>query len=119
MSSPFVNFQMSPTGPLSNTPALIFGKRDHTCLVDGIVLTNLTDKPILVSLSVSRVSPEGQETRFVVINQVSIPSRGWVDVLREASLTLEAGDSVYAASDYSNHLFNTFVSYRELMELPQ
>ena len=117
-AAPFVTFKLSPTATIGSTPSLIFGNDRHTCLIDGLVLTNLTDNAILVSLSLAREVTIGQETYFTIVNQVSIPSRGWVDVLLNASLTLEAGDILYAVSDYSTNLFNAFVSYRELLELP-
>lgn len=117
-TSPFVSFKMAPTATIGNTPTLIFGNDAHTCLLDGLVLTNLIDQAILVSLAVAREVTLGIETTFPFINQLSLPAKAWVDVLFNTSLTLEPGDLLYATSDYSNHFFNAFVSYRELMELP-
>jgi hypothetical protein len=117
-TAPFVTFKMAPTLNISNTPALIFGNDQHTCLMDGIVLANTTDNAIGVTLSIAREVTVGTETYFTLVNQQSIPANSRVDVLLNASLTLEAGDLLYASSDYSNNTFNTFVSYRELLELP-
>ena len=116
-SSPWVNFKMTPTKEIGSTPTLIFGNDTHTCLMDGIVLANITDAVILVTLTVAREVTVGTETDFILGNQIPLQPNDRVDVLLNATLTLEAGDLLYASSDYSSNLFNTFVSYRELTEL--
>lgn len=118
-SSPFVRFKMMPTAQIGNTPQLIFGNDAHVCVLDGLMLTNLTDNAILVSLHITREGTAGAETDFTLMNQVSLSSQASIDVLKDASLTLEPGDLLYATSDYSYNLFNVFISYRELMELSQ
>ena len=117
MSAPFVNFRMTPTQTISSTPTLIFGNDQHTCLIDGIVLSNLTDKVILVTLTVAREIEVGEETLFVLADEIPIQSSDRIDALLNMALTLESGDLLYAQSDYSENIFNAFVSYRELTEL--
>ena len=117
MSAPFVNFRMNPIYTISSTPILIFGNDQHTCLIDGIVLSNLTDQVILVTLTVARETEVGEETLFVLADEIPIQPFDRVDALLNLALTLEPGDLLYAQSDYSENIFNAFVSYRELTEI--
>ena len=114
---PFVNFKMAPTGPISSTPLLIFGNDQYTCLLDGILLCNLSDNPINVTLSIAREIEVGVETNFTIVQSLALEAYSQIDVLLNASLTLEPGDLLYANSDFSGNLLNAFVSYRELTEL--
>jgi hypothetical protein len=108
---------MEPTNEISSTPMLIFGNDQNVCLLDSIFLTNLTDNPIEVTLSLSREVEIGTETDFVIVNEMSLDAKGRIDVLQNTSLTLQPGDLLYAYSDFSENVFNAFISYRELTEL--
>ena len=116
---PFVNFRMTPTLNVGSTPTLIFGSQ-NTCAIDGIVLSNQTESPISVSIYILRESypTPGQPTEYLFANKVSIDALDRIDILLAETLTLEAADLLFAYSDFSSALFNTFVSYRELTELP-
>ena len=116
-ASPFVNFRMNPTSGIGSTPVIIFGNDAYTCLVDGIVLANVTDNPIVITTAIAREVTIGTESYFTLARQISLQPNECVDVLLNATLTLEPGDLLYASSDYSSSLFNSFVSYRELTEL--
>lgn len=115
-TTPFVNFKMLPTLKIGSTPTIIFGSDQCTCLIDGIVLANLTPSAIIVTVYVSREITSGAETKIVFANHVSIQSNDRVDLLLNCSLTLQPGDLLYAFSNYSYNIFNTFVSYRELVQ---
>jgi hypothetical protein len=114
---PFVNFKMLPTGPISSTPTLIFGNDQHTCLLDGILLSNLTGNTIQVTLILVREIEIGAETEFILADQVTINANDRVDILQSTTLTLQPGDLLYAQSEFSGNVFNAFISYRELTEL--
>jgi len=91
---------------------VIFGAAANdtlTCLVDSIFLTNLMQKDISVTLSFFR---SGEY--YILANDFSIPPNSSVDILVGSTLTFQPGDLLYAASNYSNNTFNSFVSYREL-----
>lgn len=107
---------MHPTLKVGSTPTLILGSDQYTCLIDGIVLVNLTSSAIIVTVYVIREITEGKGTNIVFANHVSIQSNDRVDLLLNCSLTLQHGDLLYAFSNYSNNIFNTFVSYRELVQ---
>ena len=119
VTAPFVTFQLQPTAEISNTPTLIFGNDRHTCLLDSLLLTNVSEETIQVTVSLAREVTVGQESYFTVFDQAPIAPQGWADVLTHTTLTLQPGDLLYAASNHSSHVFNTFLSYRELWELPQ
>lgn len=112
----FVNFKMQPTGPINSTKTLVFGNDLYTCILDGLLLSNLTNNSIQITLWLSRETDIGVETELILMNQVLIPENGKIDVLEGLSLTLEVGDLLYAASDFSSNIFNIFISYRELQE---
>lgn len=117
MTQPFVNFKMEPTGEISSTETLIFGNDQHTCLVEGVVLSNLTEQVILVTLSLAREEVVGEEALFVLASEIPIEASSYINVLSDMTLILEPGDLLYAHSDYSDNLFNAFVNYRELTEI--
>ena len=116
-SAPFVNFRMNPTSDIGSTPVIIFGNDAYTCLIDGIVLANITNNVIVVTLAIAREVTLGTESYFTLAREISIQPYDRIDALLNATLTLEPGDLLYASSDYSSNLFNSFVSYRELTEL--
>jgi len=113
---PFVNFKMQPTLNISSTPELIFGSQ-YTSILDSIVLANQTDGNIIVSLYILREVVQDNATEFTLANKIILSPKERLDLLDAATLTLEAGDLLYAFSDFSGNLFNSFVSYRELTEL--
>lgn len=112
----FVHFKMNPTSGIGSTPVMILGNDKHTCLIDGIVLANVTDNQIAITLTIAREVTVGTETYFTLAQKILLQPFDRVDALVNASLTLEAGDLLYAASHFSKDLFNSFVSYRELTE---
>jgi hypothetical protein len=113
---PFVNFKMWPTKNIGSTSTIIFGNDAFPCLIDGVVLANVTNNPIVVTLEIAREITIGEESYFTFGSQIAIGAFERVDVLFNSSLTLQAGDLLYAYSDYSSNIFNSFVSYRELAE---
>ena len=116
-SAPFVNFRMNPTSNIGSTPMIIFGNDAYTCLIDGIVLANISNNVIVVTLAIAREVTQGSESYFTLARQISIQPYDRIDALLNVTLTLDPGDLLYASSDYSSNLFNSFVSYRELTEL--
>jgi len=107
---------MLPTLKVGSSPTIIFGSDLYTCLIDGIVLANLTTNAIFVTVYVSREITTGTDTKFIFANHVSIQASDRVDLLLNCALTLQAGDLLYAFSNYSYNTFNSFVSYRELVQ---
>ena len=116
---PFVNFRMKPTKNIGSTPALIFGS-SCACVIAGIIIANQTQNALLYSLYLLReegtpTPSEAVEYPFVL--DMRLEGQKSIDWVEGKDLILEAGDTLYAYSDYDGNLFNTFVSYRELTEL--
>lgn len=114
---PFVVFKMWPTANINSTPTLIFGNDQNGCILDGILVSNITDNVIILKFYILREVEEETATEFVVANNVVINANDRIDILKDSTLTLEIGDTLYAYSDFSGNLFNTFISYRSLTEL--
>ena len=112
----FVNFKMQPTLNISSTPELVFGS-ECTAILDGLILASQSDNTMVASLYILREVSKDKATEFTLANKVVLNPHQQLDILDNATLTLEAGDLLYAYSDFSGNLFNTFISYRELTEL--
>lgn len=118
---PFVDFLMQPTKGINSTPILIFGKDEQrTCILESLVLANQTDNQILVSVYLLR--EEGEPTTIAVeyplVTNKPLPAFESIDWLQGKSLTMSQGDLLFAYSDSIDSYFSTFVSYKELNELP-
>lgn len=117
MEKPFVSFKMNPTLNVDSPPTLIFGADLTTTLLDSVLLASQVETVLLATVWVSREIETGSETKFVLCSRITILPFERVDLLINTTLTLEPGDLLYASSDYSDNLFNAFVSYRSLNEL--
>lgn len=117
-TAPFVIFRQTATKDIGSTPVFVFGSQ-YACILDGLIISNQVDNDILFSLYLLR--EEGEPTPLPVeypfILNKSLAAKDSLDWLYGKNLTLEAGDTLWAYSDYSDHLFNTMISYRELTEL--
>jgi hypothetical protein len=110
-AAPYVNFKPYIVNNINNTPTKIFGS-EYTCILDSAIWINLSNVPITVYAYVLKDS-----TQTIFCPGVEIKPLGYTDWIYNATLYLEAGDFLYAYSDYSGKLFNSIVSYRQLNEL--
>ena len=106
---------MHPTLAVNSTPTLIFGS-EKTCLIDSLILSNQENWPLQASFWINREVTKGIETTFMLDCQVSLSPLERRNVLKDTPLTLEPGDLLYAMSDNSESVFNTFVSYRAVLK---
>lgn len=117
---PFVNFLMKPTREIGSTPTLIFGNDQYTCIIEGLIVANQVNNQILFSLYLLReddtVSPPVAVEYMLTTNQ-PLEANQSMDWMQGKTFILQPGDTLFAYSDYSDNLFNTFVSYREFIEL--
>lgn len=113
---PFVGFKMQPTLSIESTPTVIF-QSDVTCLLDSVLLSSQVAVPLIASVWITREDAEGGQIACMLAQNVSLNPFERLDLLKDTTLTLEPDDLLYAASDYTGNLFNTFVSYRALYEL--
>jgi hypothetical protein len=110
-AAPYVNFKPYIVKNINNTPTKIFGS-DYTCILDSALWVNLSNVPITVYAYYLK---DGIQTIFCP--GVKIDAFGYTDWLYNATFYPGAGEFLYAYSDYSSNLFNSFVSYRQLNEL--
>lgn len=118
VSTPWVNYLMSAESDINSTPRLIFGNDQHTCIIDGIILSNKTIDENAINISLYFIREVNLvPVYFYLYNEIQLGKNETVDVLVNKTLFLEPGDIMYAVSNNVRHVFDTFVSYRVLNEL--
>jgi hypothetical protein len=112
---PWVNFNLTPTSGIDSTNTLVFGSPNH-CIVDSIFVCNTTDQEIFIDVTVlaERVVDE-PTTTYIVKNYLLRKSEG-VELIKESVINMEAGDLMYAKSDFADNTFDCMVSHRQLLE---
>ena len=115
-SSPAVNFKRVMTQNIESTPQIIFANERHTCLIDSLLLTNLGETDIYISLYV--LYEEGELTpspiQHFLHKNTYIPAQATLELGFGEGLSLQAGDVLFANSNYHANLFNSYVCYREI-----
>lgn len=103
-----------PTFNIGSTKKLIFGVAD-SCRLDEIRVVNTVSKTIIVQIEFFRIdiTTEGSES---FLKNISIPAYSYVNILDKSLCYLEYGDLLYGNSDFSDNLFNTFISYTKITE---
>ncbi len=117
MAYPFVIFDRQLTANINSTPTIIFGEDQHTCFVQGVIITNMTDNIILVTLYRAIEETPGIETDIVTGNKIPVQPYCLQDILAGTYLIIKPGDLLYALSDFSGNIFNTTVNFHKLTEL--
>ena len=110
----FVTFQQVPTKNIGSTPTLIFGAV-HDCILGSVLVSNQVKNTVLFSCYLLR--EEGTPTPSEAVEYPIILNRPLEEtiILKEfQEMILNAGDTLYAYTDYSENLVNTFVSYEGL-----
>ncbi len=111
IAEPFVEFKLYPTKNIGSTATIIF-EVPKTCILDSIWLVNIVDTPIKIFSYILR-----EVEKFPCANGILINPLDNIDMLERTTFTMEAGDLLYAYSDFANNRFNSFISYRKLNEL--
>jgi len=107
---------MRITKGITNTSTLICGDSTNVSVLSSIFLSNVSSNAILVTLLIAREETIGVETYFTFYHQKLIEVNSTVDILQGSPLILLPGDLLYANSDSSVSIFETFVSYNSLIE---
>ena len=110
--TPFVDFKLYTTVQIGSTPTLIFGK-PNTCRIDEVQITNTVSDNIFVDIYVLR---EDGTTPFFRKHQ-AVAAYQALNLLKGSLIILEAGDLLYASSDFSGNLFDCLISYEMFLEL--
>ena len=117
-SSPSFKFDRVMTQNIESTPQPIFVNERHTCLIDSILLTNITETDIYISLYV--LYEEGELTPSAIQHflhkNTYVPAQKTLELGFGEGLSLQAGDILFASSNYHANLFNAYVCYREIQE---
>lgn len=112
---PWVNFNLAPTSTIDSTPSLVFGS-DNNCIIDSIFVCNTTEQEIFIDITIlsERIIDQPVTTYFV--KNYLVPKSGSAELIKESVLNLQAGDLMYAKSDFANNTFDCMISYRQLLE---
>jgi len=113
MTINFVLFKMSSSKDIDDTETVILSAA-NTCILDSICLSNQTNNAMAIDIAIRRTGPE----TFIFKKNLILDSFETKDALLDLTVTLEPNDELVVNSDFSTSLFSTFVSYRELTELP-
>lgn len=107
---PFVDYKNYVVSGISNTSEVIF-EEDFVSELDSVWITNTVEELINVTVYILKGS-EITNIRYVKIEPLDS-----VDLLKGSIWTIDVGDILYAYSDFSTKLFNSFISYRLLNQL--
>lgn len=110
----YVIFSSDGINNIGSTPTQIFTEANAS-IIDGIFLVSTVETSMTVTIYVART--EGMDTTNYINLTVTLPPLGYLDVLKDTTITLIANDVLYAKSDFSTNYFNAFVSFRQLTEL--
>lgn len=115
-TAPYVNFKTQATDNIESTPTIIFGNDQHNCLIDSVLITNLSDQnEITVRLYMAREVTIGTDTDFLIAKNIVVKDNLNFE---EIPWIFEPGDLLYANSYDYQSTFNTLVSYLELTQQP-
>jgi hypothetical protein len=93
---------------------LVFGT-EQSVMIDSIRLTNTCGNPLLADVYLLR-EVEGLGQDFFIARQFSLQAPSALELLDGSVLYLEAGDTLWANSDFSGNTYDCLISYRQLLE---
>jgi len=115
---PWVDFFSSLTSSIDSTPLIVCGK-EKTSIVDSIFVCNTTEQDIFVDVTILGERDSVATTVYRVKNHL-LPKNGSAELISvnqvDSVLILQAGDLLYANSDFSGNTFDSIVSGRQLLE---
>lgn len=117
---PWVKFGSVTVANIDSSELLIFTAVNAT-IFDSIIVTNTTEQEIFVDMSMltERIIDETPVNQKPFIARKRLVEKSQSLELLPATqslLTLEAGDFIYANSDFSGNRFDCIISYRQLLE---
>jgi len=121
--TPWVDYNSNQIANIGSTPTSIF-VATHKSIIDSIVITNITNKVILLTVKIFR---NPVSSHFVI--NLPIAAYGKQEIINtnfqnnigvsttDTALYLINEDELRANSDFSGSLFDCIVSYREILEI--
>ena len=110
-ASLFVQPVFTRSNSVSNPKTLVFGAQDNFAYIDNILVINLINSPIFVSVYIST-------NDFMIIPPTEILPYSVFEILKGCYFSLNAGETLFATSDSSQNLFNISVEGRVFTEIP-
>lgn len=95
-----------------NSSGITLFTADLYSIIDSIFITNTTRESILINVQFLR---EGKSPTFL-FNNYKLSEHATVELMKNSALYLQPTDSLIGCSDYSRHLFDCHISYREVLE---
>ena len=115
---PFVDYKRWPVQDIDSTPTLIFGNDQTNCIIEGLFITNTTNNIINVNVYMLYEDEDGNPIEHYLVKSLKINALDSVDFLKGNQIIVKSEDTIFAYSDFSGNLFNTYVSYIELNQTP-
>lgn len=119
---PWVNFGSVLSTNIDSTELLLYTAPAAT-IIDSIIITNLSPKEIFIFFKIlgERTPPLGSSPiayKPFLANRRVVEKESSIEILPtpQSTVTLEAGDFLYANSDSSGNRFDCVISYRQLLE---
>ena len=119
---PWVNFGSVLSHNVDSTELLLYAAPAAT-IIDSIIITNLANRDIFIDFKIlgERTPPLGNSPvaqKPYLANRRLVEKASSIEILPtpQSIVTLEAGDFLYANSDFSGNRFDCIISYRQLLE---
>jgi hypothetical protein len=115
---PWVNFWSNPTPAIDSTPTLIFLSA-NTCIIKAIGVCNTSNVDIFVTVTALQERTINDTPTPITTHRFrNVPLKLYqtFDLIEGNQQILQAGDSLFANSDFSGNTFDCWVDYEELLE---
>lgn len=98
------------TANVSLSPVEVLSAQTNFSAIDNILVVNLMDIDIFVSIYIS-------SSNFLIIPKVKVTANSILQLLKDSYFCLETGSTLSAVSDSSQNLFNIQVEGRVFKEV--
>ena len=106
----FIQPFIQRTSVVGLSPVEVLSQRPNFATVDNILVTNISNLDIFISIMISTGS-------FIIIPKTKVPANSVLKVLDVAYFNLNPGEKLLAYSDASQNSFNITVEGRSFTEL--
>lgn len=113
----FVEFKLRATANIDNSGAIVF-QSEKACILDSIWLSNTTEENIFVDFKIIIERLVDNETQTIESSHTKnriLEDFKNEELLKGSVLYMQANDIMYANSDFSSHVFDCNISYREIL----
>lgn len=118
-SSPWIQFNLQLSQSVISFPKTILSSNTNYCILDGLLITNTTQHPLLIDVKIRRTDASDTATTYHIAKQQPLDSYSSIDLMKNSCLYLQPGDELLANSDFLEGEMDCVVSYRELISPTQ